>query len=145
MIKFRAVTKQFGEGPPALVEIDLEVPARKTTALIGPSGCGKSTLLRLIIGLLEPTSGAVEVAGRTVTPAGISNYDGASATSFRTAVYFRTLLRAKISRSWRSIFARPRAKSMRAWRNSASLLASPAKTLTAILSSSLAVSGSASL
>ena len=71
MIKFRAVTKQFGEGPPALVDIDLEIPARQTTALIGPSGCGKSTLLRLIIGLLEPTSGAVEVAGRTVSRAGI--------------------------------------------------------------------------
>jgi osmoprotectant transport system ATP-binding protein len=71
VIKFRAVTKQFGEAPPALVDIDLEIPARKTTALIGPSGCGKSTLLRLIIGLLEPTSGAIEVAGRTVTRAAI--------------------------------------------------------------------------
>ncbi len=43
----------------------------QTTVLIGPSGCGKSTLLRLIIGLLEPTSGEVEVAGRTVTRADV--------------------------------------------------------------------------
>ena len=62
MIKFRAVTKEFGKGSPALIDIDLEIPARQTTALIGPSGCGKSTLLRLIIGLLEPTRGHVEVA-----------------------------------------------------------------------------------
>ena len=63
MIKFRGVTKQFGDGAPALANIDLEIPARQTSVLIGPSGCGKSTLLRLIIGLLEPTSGVVEVAG----------------------------------------------------------------------------------
>lgn len=69
MIRFRAVTKRFGDGPPALSDINLEIAGRKTTVLIGPSGCGKSTLLRLIIGLLEPTSGEVEVAGRTVTRA----------------------------------------------------------------------------
>jgi len=31
---------------PALVDVTLEIPARKVTAFIGPSGCGKSTLLR---------------------------------------------------------------------------------------------------
>jgi osmoprotectant transport system ATP-binding protein len=71
VIKFRAVTKEFGKGSPALIDIDLEIPARQTTVLIGPSGCGKSTLLRLIIGLLEPTRGHVEVAGRPVNRAGI--------------------------------------------------------------------------
>ena len=69
MIKFRAVSKHFGEGAPALVDIDLEIAAQQTTFLIGPSGCGKSTLLRLIIGLLEPTSGDVEVAERKVSRA----------------------------------------------------------------------------
>ncbi|HEY5707240.1 MAG TPA: ATP-binding cassette domain-containing protein [Terrimicrobiaceae bacterium] len=71
MITFRAVSKHFGEGAPALVDIDLEIAVRQTTVLIGPSGCGKSTLLRLIIGLLEPTSGDVEVAGRKVSRAGL--------------------------------------------------------------------------
>jgi osmoprotectant transport system ATP-binding protein len=71
VITFRAVAKRFGGGPPALVDINLEIAGGQTTALIGPSGCGKSTLLRLIIGLLEPTSGEVEVAGRTVTRADV--------------------------------------------------------------------------
>ena len=71
MIKFRAVTKEFDKGSPALVDINLEIAARQTTVLIGPSGCGKSTLLRLIIGLLEPTRGDVEVASRRVTRAEI--------------------------------------------------------------------------
>ena len=37
----------FYNGEQALKNVDLDVPARKVTALIGPSGCGKSTLLRV--------------------------------------------------------------------------------------------------
>jgi osmoprotectant transport system ATP-binding protein len=36
------------------------------TVLIGPSGCGKSTLLRLILGLIEPTSGEVRIGDELV-------------------------------------------------------------------------------
>ncbi len=48
----------------ALEGIDLEVISGEAVALIGPNGSGKSTLLKLIGGILKPTSGAVEVAGR---------------------------------------------------------------------------------
>ncbi|MCJ7755529.1 MAG: ABC transporter ATP-binding protein [Thermoanaerobaculales bacterium] len=48
----------------ALDDIDLEVTTGEAVALIGPNGSGKSTLLKLIGGILKPTSGAVEVAGR---------------------------------------------------------------------------------
>jgi osmoprotectant transport system ATP-binding protein len=44
--------------------VDLEIAAHKTTVLIGPSGSGKSTILRLISGLIEPTSGWIEIDGR---------------------------------------------------------------------------------
>lgn len=39
----------------------------KTTTLIGPSGCGKSTLLRLIVGLMQPTSGQIFFDDEEVT------------------------------------------------------------------------------
>jgi ABC-type polysaccharide/polyol phosphate transport system ATPase subunit len=48
----------------ALDSIDLEVTTGEAVALIGPNGSGKSTLLKLIGGILKPTSGKVEVAGR---------------------------------------------------------------------------------
>ncbi|MGW5189385.1 ABC transporter ATP-binding protein [Kribbella sp. NPDC004138] len=51
----------------ALEKIDLHVRGGEFVTLIGRSGCGKSTLLRLIAGLLPPTSGVVQVAGKPVT------------------------------------------------------------------------------
>ena len=70
MIKLSSVSKTFG-ATVALHETNLDVSAGKTTVLIGPSGCGKSTILRLIIGLLEPTSGTIEIDGDRVSPANI--------------------------------------------------------------------------
>jgi len=70
MIKLRSVSKTFGTTV-ALHETNLDVSAGKTTVLIGPSGCGKSTILRLIIGLLEPTAGTIEIDGDRVTPTNI--------------------------------------------------------------------------
>jgi osmoprotectant transport system ATP-binding protein len=70
MIKLRSVSKTFGTTV-ALHETNLDVPTGDTTVLIGPSGCGKSTILRLIIGLLEPTSGTIEIDGDRLTPMNI--------------------------------------------------------------------------
>jgi osmoprotectant transport system ATP-binding protein len=55
----------------ALHETNLDVPTGDTTVLIGPSGCGKSTILKLIMGLLEPTTGSIEIDGERVSPANI--------------------------------------------------------------------------
>jgi ABC-2 type transport system ATP-binding protein len=49
----------------ALRDCTLEIPSGSVTALVGPNGAGKTTLLHLAIGLLAPTSGAVEVLGRS--------------------------------------------------------------------------------
>ncbi|MBV8813510.1 MAG: amino acid ABC transporter ATP-binding protein, partial [Verrucomicrobia bacterium] len=70
MINLSSVSKKFGTTV-ALHETNLDVSAGKTTVLIGPSGCGKSTILRLIIGLLEPTGGTIEIDGDRVTPTNI--------------------------------------------------------------------------
>ena len=66
MILFHQVGKSFG-GAVALQPTDLEIAANKTTVLIGLSGSGKSTILRLISGLLEPTTGWIEIEGERLT------------------------------------------------------------------------------
>jgi osmoprotectant transport system ATP-binding protein len=70
MIELRSVSKTFGTTV-ALHETNLDVPTGDTTVLIGPSGCGKSTILKLIMGLLEPTGGSIEIDGERVSPANI--------------------------------------------------------------------------
>ncbi len=52
-----------GTGEPVLHDIDLEVPAGATVAIVGPAGAGKSTLLRLIPRLWPPPPGTVFVDG----------------------------------------------------------------------------------
>jgi osmoprotectant transport system ATP-binding protein len=70
MIKLRSVSKTFGKTV-VLHETNLDVPTGKTTVLIGPSGCGKSTVLKLIMGLLEPTTGSIEIDGEPIIQANI--------------------------------------------------------------------------
>ncbi|WP_148612189.1 sulfate/molybdate ABC transporter ATP-binding protein [Nocardioides rubriscoriae] len=48
------------------VEVAFDVADGETVALLGPNGAGKSTVLSVVAGLLCPTSGHVELAGRTL-------------------------------------------------------------------------------
>ena len=49
----------------ALQDISLTIQPGEFVSLIGPSGCGKSTLLRIVGDLIRPTSGMVQVNGKT--------------------------------------------------------------------------------
>jgi ABC-type multidrug transport system fused ATPase/permease subunit len=46
-----------------LSEINLVVPQNSRVAIVGPSGSGKTTLVNLVLGLIEPTAGAIQIAG----------------------------------------------------------------------------------
>jgi putative ABC transport system ATP-binding protein len=62
-------TKTYGRGPGAvhaLQGVSLDVVADTFTAIMGPSGSGKSTLLQIAAGLETPSSGTVELAGRSL-------------------------------------------------------------------------------
>jgi ATP-binding cassette subfamily B protein len=61
-LSYSSETSQEGR-PAALSEIELEVPAGRTIALVGPSGSGKSSLVALIARLYDPSEGAVLVDG----------------------------------------------------------------------------------
>ena len=55
----------------AVREVSLSIARGETLGLVGESGSGKSTLARMILGLVEPTSGTIRVAGVEVGPATI--------------------------------------------------------------------------
>ena len=70
-IHVRNVGHQFGEAGEArsvraLADTSLDIARGELLCLIGPSGCGKSTLLNVIGGLLTPSNGTVQVAGKPV-------------------------------------------------------------------------------
>ena len=64
-VRIEAVSHVFERGgAPVLERVDLDVAPGEFVCLVGASGCGKSTLLTMMAGLLQPTSGTVEVAAR---------------------------------------------------------------------------------
>jgi ATP-binding cassette, subfamily B, multidrug efflux pump len=60
-VSFRDLSFAYREGVPVLSDINLEVPAGKTVAVVGRTGSGKSTLLALIPRLIDPPHGALRV------------------------------------------------------------------------------------
>jgi ATP-binding cassette subfamily C protein CydD len=63
-LRLRGVTVRHpGRERPALDDLDLTLPAGRTTLVTGPSGAGKSTLLGLLLRFVEPTSGRITADG----------------------------------------------------------------------------------
>jgi ABC-2 type transport system ATP-binding protein len=62
VIETRELTKRFGDFT-ALDQCTLQVQRGEVFGLLGPNGAGKSTLIRLLLGFMQPTSGAALVAG----------------------------------------------------------------------------------
>ena len=63
-LALHGVWHELRDGPAILRGVDLRVEPGETVALMGRNGAGKSTLLRHAAGLLHPTRGRVESAGR---------------------------------------------------------------------------------
>ncbi|HVX19837.1 MAG TPA: ABC transporter ATP-binding protein [Acidimicrobiales bacterium] len=63
-LRFAGVCHAYGSHV-ALDKLDLEVQPGETLALLGPNGAGKSTTISVLLGLLHPSAGDVEVLGTT--------------------------------------------------------------------------------
>jgi energy-coupling factor transport system ATP-binding protein len=63
-LRFKGLWHEIKDGPAIIRGVDLSVAPGERVALMGRNGAGKSTLLRHAAGLMEPTRGRVEAAGR---------------------------------------------------------------------------------
>jgi phospholipid/cholesterol/gamma-HCH transport system ATP-binding protein len=66
VVTFRNVSIAF-DGPPILEDVSFSVAPGETRVLLGPAGVGKSVLLKLIIGLLRPDRGSIELFGEDIS------------------------------------------------------------------------------
>ena len=66
-VRLEGIEKRYGDGPPAVVGLDLEIGRGEFFSLLGPSGCGKTTTLMLLAGFEQPTAGRILVGGEDVT------------------------------------------------------------------------------
>ena len=67
MLEARNLSKAFG-GKPALQDVSFKLEKGEIYGLLGHNGAGKSTSLGIILGMVEPDNGEVEIGGISVRP-----------------------------------------------------------------------------
>lgn len=74
-VELKSVSFRYADGDPwVLKDANLTIRPGESVALVGPSGAGKSTLARMILGLLDPTEGTMEVGGLDVRNLGKTRF-----------------------------------------------------------------------
>jgi ABC-type nitrate/sulfonate/bicarbonate transport system ATPase subunit len=66
MIHTHALTFGYPHNTPIFQDFDWQVESGQTWTVLGPSGCGKTSLLYLLAGLLQPSSGSIEIDGQAL-------------------------------------------------------------------------------
>jgi cobalt/nickel transport system ATP-binding protein len=64
MIKLRNITFGYNRSQPILNRLNFQLSPNEKVGLVGPNGSGKTTLFHLIVGLLRPVEGEVEIFGK---------------------------------------------------------------------------------
>ena len=69
------ISFSYGDDQPAILNnVNLTLDAGDSIAITGPSGAGKTTLMKIMLGLLQPTSGKILLDGKDITQLGLKNY-----------------------------------------------------------------------
>jgi ATP-binding cassette subfamily B protein RaxB len=97
-ITVRNLRFRYGEQEPWVLDgLSFHIPAGQSVAFVGPSGCGKSTLINILLGVLEPTEGEIEVGGIPLAALGLERLRQMVGTVMQDDVLFAGSLMDNIS------------------------------------------------
>lgn len=65
IVQTNALTKRYGDFD-AVHQLDMEVKENRIYGFLGPNGAGKSTTLKMLLGLVRPTAGEIDIFGKRV-------------------------------------------------------------------------------
>jgi len=96
-IAFDQVTFTYGGGHGGVTNLNFNVPAGKTVALVGSSGAGKSTVMNLLLRFYDVTDGAIRIDGQDLRDVTLSSLRGAFALVSQEVVLFDDTIRSNIA------------------------------------------------
>ena len=60
IVQTNKLTKRFGKEN-AVSDVDMKIPKGEIYGFLGPNGAGKTTTIRMLLGLMKPTSGTIQI------------------------------------------------------------------------------------
>ncbi len=89
---------RYADDTPAVLEdVSLRIASGECVAITGPSGCGKTTLVKVILGLLQPSTGQVKIGGRPLSEAALTPYRAIVGTVMQDDLLFTGSVSENIS------------------------------------------------
>lgn len=65
-IEIKNINYKYNKGRTVFNDFSIEINSGETTIITGPNGSGKTTLTKLIMGILKPQSGSINIAGKDI-------------------------------------------------------------------------------
>jgi ATP-binding cassette, subfamily B, bacterial len=96
-VRFEGVSFEYLPGRPVLRDVDLDVPAGRTVALIGHTGSGKSTLTALVPRFYDATAGRVTIDGHDVRDVTLASLRKATGVISQDPFLFSATVRENIA------------------------------------------------
>ncbi len=96
-VRFEGVTFSYSTEEPTLRDIEIEVPAGRTAALVGPSGAGKSTIMNLIPRFYDVDGGRITIDGQDLRAVTLASLRAQIALVSQEILLFDDTIRANIA------------------------------------------------
>mgnify|MGYP001413435844 CR=1 FL=1 len=96
-VRFDRVRFAYAQGGDVLHDLDLDIPAGETHAIVGATGAGKSTVVKLLLRLYEPTGGTISLDGVPIQQLTFASLRGAMGFVSQDVFLFQGTVRENLT------------------------------------------------